>query len=169
LEATRSKALVQRVRDVPFLTMLAERSDAAAQKAGYVALLQAESLVREVLLLIATEAETPADGGRDEEIEALLSDIRLMPERRWSIDAMAKQACLSRSQLSRRTERVSGMSPMEYVIRTRLERACRLLIETRQSVSEIAVSLGYDDAHYFSRQFTGRFGMSPSRYRTTGM
>lgn len=61
-----------------------------------------------------------------------------------------------------------GVSPGEYRIRLRIDRACSLLKTTRWSLAEIAEKLGYSDAFAFSRQFRERMGMSPSEFRRSG-
>jgi AraC-like DNA-binding protein len=59
-----------------------------------------------------------------------------------------------------------GSTPMDYFIRLRLRRACRLLEETELSVKAIAYTLGYDDPFYFSRIFKSFNRIAPSEYRS---
>ena len=58
-----------------------------------------------------------------------------------------------------------GVSMGEYVKRLRLEEAAGLLCGTLISIGEIAAKVGYQDALYFSKQFSRHFGMSPREYR----
>lgn len=58
-----------------------------------------------------------------------------------------------------------GLFPIDYVIRHRMARASELLATSRCSVSDIAESVGYSDAHYFSRLFKKHVGCSPSEFR----
>ncbi|HEX3359001.1 MAG TPA: AraC family transcriptional regulator, partial [Tepidisphaeraceae bacterium] len=62
-------------------------------------------------------------------------------------------------------KRVVGSSPIDYLIRLRMEHARRLLAETSWSVKEVAVSLGYDDPLYFSRVFKSINQTAPSDFR----
>jgi iron complex transport system substrate-binding protein len=62
-------------------------------------------------------------------------------------------------------KRVVGSSPIDYLIKLRMERARRLLAETSWSVKEVAVSLGYDDPLYFSRVFKSINQTAPSDFR----
>ena len=62
-------------------------------------------------------------------------------------------------------KRYAGISPIDYLIACRLEQSKKLLESTECSVKEIGRSVGYEDALYFSRQFSRHFGLSPSRYR----
>ncbi|HEY3328381.1 MAG TPA: AraC family transcriptional regulator [Capsulimonadaceae bacterium] len=164
-----TEILVQAVRDVPFLAALAHRCEQASRSRRATANRECLSLVREVLLLIASERDANGSDAVDEEIADVVDAVRADPSHRWAIEEMAQRAFLSRSQFSRRFERAMGLSPMEFVIAVRLDVACRLLIETRLSVSVIALRLGYENGHYFSRQFHARCGKSPSAFRSAGM
>jgi AraC family transcriptional regulator of arabinose operon len=62
-------------------------------------------------------------------------------------------------------KRVVGSSPIDYLIKLRMEHARRLLEETSWSVKEVAVSLGYDDPLYFSRVFKSINQTAPSDFR----
>jgi len=62
-------------------------------------------------------------------------------------------------------KRVVGSSPIDYLIKLRMEHARRLLKETSWSVKEVAVSLGYDDPLYFSRVFKSINQTAPSDFR----
>jgi AraC-like DNA-binding protein len=58
-----------------------------------------------------------------------------------------------------------GKSIIDYLIDERIREAKSLIVETNLTVSEIAHSVGYDDANYFSRLFKKRTGYSPLRYK----
>lgn len=59
----------------------------------------------------------------------------------------------------------SGKSPIEYRNALRLSNAEAMLRHTDMQISEIAGVVGFDDPFYFSRIFTGHFGLSPKAYR----
>jgi len=81
----------------------------------------------------------------------------------YRIADAARDMQLSYESFRQRFRRCTGISAQEYQLRLRMERACELL-ETH-SVKETAARLGYDDAFVFSRQFSKRLGVPPSRYR----
>jgi AraC-like DNA-binding protein len=60
----------------------------------------------------------------------------------------------------------TGEPPMRYLIRKRLEAACDLLRLNQESTARIAERVGIPNAFYFSRLFRGRFGCTPTQYRT---
>jgi AraC-like DNA-binding protein len=61
-----------------------------------------------------------------------------------------------------------GVSPGDYRIRRRIDRARELLTSTTQSVKEIAYELGYPNPSVFSLQFKREVGRSPEHYRSRG-
>lgn len=78
---------------------------------------------------------------------------------------MADAAGLSVSRLSAVFRQLTGCSPMEYVQRTRVEEARRLLADVHLSIKEIAARTGFDDACHFSKVFRRIDGLSPLHHR----
>ena len=62
-------------------------------------------------------------------------------------------------------KRVSGYSPIQYLLRRRLGEAQTLLISTSIPISEIAGMVGFDTQNYFNAQFTKNVGIPPKKYR----
>ena len=61
---------------------------------------------------------------------------------------------------------IVGITPLEYVHRLRLEEAYKLLSTTAMNVSEVAEFVGFSDANYFSRLFSKKMGMPPSKVKS---
>lgn len=59
-----------------------------------------------------------------------------------------------------------GMSPKEFVTQLKLERAKELLVEGKNSLTEIAARLGYSDVYHLSKAFKKKTGMTPTQYKT---
>ena len=72
---------------------------------------------------------------------------------------------LSKSSLYRLFLNYFGISPMQYVIKFRMNKALRLLVEGNMSVKEISLNCGFSDDKYFSRMFKSTYGYSPSQFR----
>ncbi len=72
---------------------------------------------------------------------------------------------VSRSNLYRFFQNHFGLSPKQYLIKLRLNKALRLLVEDELSVKEIALSCGFLDDKYFSRIFKSKYGYPPSQLR----
>jgi AraC family transcriptional regulator of arabinose operon len=81
-----------------------------------------------------------------------------------SIDALAKIACLSPSQLNRIFKFEFGQTPYEYILYQKIETAKLLLSNTNISVKQIAYKLNFADEHYFSNIFKARTMVSPKAF-----
>lgn len=78
---------------------------------------------------------------------------------------MATMCGLSQSQFDRGFRRVFGTSARQYLLRVRVEAACRRLAETEDTIATIAAELGFYDHAHFTRCFRGIMGVSPAQYR----
>lgn len=78
---------------------------------------------------------------------------------------LAGAAGLSRSQFTRQFHRWFGAAPHEYLLRVRVNQACRLLAESELKTTDIAIQTGFFDHSHFSRTFRRFMGTCPSRYR----
>ncbi len=78
---------------------------------------------------------------------------------------LADASGLSVSRLNAVFRQITGCSPMEYVQRTRVEEARRLLADVQLSIKEIAARTGFDDAYHFSKVFRRIDGLSPLHHR----
>ena len=74
---------------------------------------------------------------------------------------------LALSTLRRRFQLATGTSIHEHRLLARIAKARTLLLETDLPLKAISESLGYQNVHYFSRQFTRFVGMPPGRFRVT--
>jgi AraC family transcriptional regulator of arabinose operon len=81
------------------------------------------------------------------------------------VQAIADYIGVNRSYLANCFKRILNMSPKEYIINYRMNQAGLLLKNTDLPISEIAVSVGYDDCFNFSKAFKKVFGTSPKAYR----
>jgi transcriptional regulator GlxA family with amidase domain len=58
-----------------------------------------------------------------------------------------------------------GRSPIEEIHRCRIDRICRLLLETNMSIREIALACGFEIDAHVARFFSRRMGITPLAYR----
>ncbi|MBO4801604.1 MAG: helix-turn-helix domain-containing protein [Bacteroidaceae bacterium] len=84
---------------------------------------------------------------------------------RLSIDELASEMCMSRSQFTRRINAATGTSASNYFNRLRMEKAQRLLKDTERPISTIAYECGFDDTSYFCNLFKKLFKVTPMQYR----
>ena len=93
--------------------------------------------------------------------------LRLMhsaPEQSWTVDALAREAALSRSTFFERFLRAVGVPPMEYLLAWRMALAKDLLSRSGVAIAEVAERVGYSSASTFSTAFSRHVGQPPGRY-----
>lgn len=83
-------------------------------------------------------------------------------DKKISIETVAKRMGLSHDRFGKVFRSALGISPKEYRITQRIEKACKLLMT--KSIKLTANELGYESVYYFSRQFKGCTGKSPGAY-----
>ena len=83
----------------------------------------------------------------------------------FSLVKLAALAELSEYHFSRLFKRATGLAPSQYFIRLRMAHARHLLLETRRSVIDIGLEVGYSSASHFSQVFRREVGVTPSEFR----
>lgn len=84
-----------------------------------------------------------------------------------SLEQLSGLISCNSQYLCRFFREIAGVSPIRYLITYRLERACSLLIHTRQPVTDIALECGFENISYFIRKFREEKGCTPREYRRT--
>ncbi|WP_379152214.1 AraC family transcriptional regulator [Paenibacillus sp. sgz5001063] len=100
----------------------------------------------------------------DRQIDQAIRWISLQFHQQISIDHMAATLGYHRAHLSKAFKQKTGLSPKQYLLKMRMDKAKSLLSGTL-TIDQVASSVGFNDALYFSRQFRKYCGMSPSEYR----
>jgi AraC family transcriptional regulator len=83
----------------------------------------------------------------------------------FNLDRLAAQAGLSKFYFNRLFKSAVGVSPSHHQINLRMDEARQLLRETKKSVMEIALDVGYANPSHFAQLFRRETGLSPSDYR----
>ena len=99
---------------------------------------------------------------------AVLDAMRMMeadPARPWTLTDLANALHLAPGYLVRLFKSVTGMPPMAYLSRHRVELAADQLLHTDLPISRIGESVGWPDQNYFARRFKSHYGLSASTYR----
>lgn len=116
-------------------------------------------------LMISTHLRPAADDGFD--LESIHAVMHEKLHGHLDLATLAEVAGMSRHGFCRRYKAETGNSPYQHFLHLKMERACYLLDISHQTVADIAESLGYEDAYYFSRLFRKVMGVSPSGYRAS--
>lgn len=82
-----------------------------------------------------------------------------------NIENLAEESHLGYSNFRRVFKKYTGVSPAQYHLNLRLQKARELLINTNMSVKQIAFEMGFQSNHYFTRIFTSKVGVSPTVFR----
>jgi len=102
-----------------------------------------------------------------QQFRAVIDYIQAHVAEKIDIKELARIGGLSDSQFRKRFRAHFRLSPQEFVLRTRLQAASKILITTDQPIITVALSCGFTDQSYFTKQFGRFFEQSPKRYRAT--
>ncbi|MEU4427251.1 AraC family transcriptional regulator [Actinoplanes sp. NPDC024001] len=99
---------------------------------------------------------------------AVTHAMRLMEAdlaRRWTLTELAGKLGISAGYLVRIFKATTGLPPVAYLSRHRVETAANLLLHTDEPITQIAQDVGWPDQNYFARRFRAHYGLSASTYR----
>lgn len=82
-----------------------------------------------------------------------------------TIEDLAQETGMSRSIFFKKVKNLTGLSPVEFLKDIRMKRAAGLIKCSDLTMSQIAFHVGFNDAHYFSKCFKQKFGITPTEYR----
>jgi AraC-like DNA-binding protein len=77
----------------------------------------------------------------------------------------AEEMCLSRSQLHRKLQAITGLSTGTFIRSFRLKHAAKLLIENHYSITQIAFEVGFNSPSHFTKAFRQEFNFLPSEFK----
>ena len=114
---------------------------------------------------VVERGSTRADYGGDATLAKVLSLIRKNLQNNLNIDDLARSVGISRRALYLRFEKHLGTSPLQEILRQRIEKAKSLLVGTTLPLAKIAELSGFGDPYNFSRAFRRETGISPREHR----
>jgi AraC-like DNA-binding protein len=116
------------------------------------------------LLAGGQPASQPALAVHERRVTELVRRIDESPADAYSLDALAQAADLSPFHFARIFQRLTGCSPHQYVLRTRLQHAAGRLAARSAKVLDIALDSGFGDVSNFNHAFKREFGVSPRAF-----
>lgn len=128
-------------------------------------LLIAAARLRLVLAELNRHRSHPALRSSEEGVQWSVDWMRAHIGQTCSLAGLARIAGLSVPHYSERFRRKTGFSPVDYFLRLKVQRACRLLDTTSLRIAEVAAAVGFGDPYYFSRLFKKMMRHSPRDYR----
>jgi AraC-like DNA-binding protein len=158
------------VPPVPELMVLGELAQATAEQRTDLGLDEAALLFAARFVEIVSGRKYPRRNERARDrrraVEAALW-IDANIEQTIDLDRVAKDAGLSAFHFLRLFGGVLGVTPHQYLVRSRLRRAARLLAEDTRSITDVAIDVGFNDLSNFVRTFRRAAGVSPRAFRRT--
>ena len=128
-------------------------------------------LMQSILALLSTEVHKQnhhAEGKGKDKISELISRVKMVPNLSITVSECAVFCNMSKPHFTRVFKQVTGMPPVQFMLRIRIDRAKELLDFTDKSIAEIAEASGFPDQNYFARTFKNLTGVSPTQYRRKG-
>lgn len=117
------------------------------------------------------ESEHLVTGARqhyqDEFLEKILAYIDENICKPMTIAEICQKFSLSRSSLQILFKENLNQSPKKYINELKMEKSRQMICEDKYTISEIALMMGFNSIHYFSRAFTQKYNISPSEYSKT--
>lgn len=83
----------------------------------------------------------------------------------FDVQLFSSELSMSRAQLYRKIDAVSGQSVHEFIRIVRLKKAAEMLVNSNMAVSEIVEKVGFNSFAYFTKSFKEYFGVTPSQYK----
>ena len=106
-----------------------------------------------------------AQAREEERVKQAMRYIQENFSQKLSLDSIAQAAMTNRSELCRCFRRVLDLTPGEFVLQYRLERALSMLEDPHLHIAEIAESCGFCSPSHFGSQFAKHLGCTPLQYR----
>ena len=126
----------------------------------------AAAALRHALSTVGQLSHTPRNvRSAHERVVASIEMLRRDWLRARTLAELAAAAHVSVAHYSALFRRQTGFAPIDFIIRQRVQHACRLLDTTELSVGEVAGRVGYEDPYYFTRCFRRVMGRAPRSYR----
>jgi AraC family transcriptional regulator len=123
------------------------------------------AIATQLLRLFGKVNAAPKGGITGRQLRVVMDYVDAHLERALSVGDLATSVDLSEAHFSRAFKQTTGLAPIKFIAERRLERAKRMLADTPDSLSEIALACGFSDQAHFSRSFAQAFGVSPSALR----
>ena len=121
--------------------------------------------LKEALANCASRLQPRRSAMEETYAQKIVSYIRAHYSEKLSLDSLARKFGFTSNYISTLVKSETGESFNPYVTSLRVKRAMELLAHTEIDVKEIALMVGYDDQHYFSRLIKQQTDMSPTQYR----
>lgn len=101
----------------------------------------------------------------EEYVKSSIDYIERNYSKNISVNEISNYIGVNRTYFSHIFKKLMCKAPIEYIVETRMDKACTLLKNPTLKIAEVSASVGYPDQFVFSKQFKKIMGISPSQYR----
>lgn len=126
-------------------------------------------LLCKLLIMIYRSYRKPKANSPDLYRQKLIYDsiefLKQNYSQKLNLDDISQHFFLSRCYFATLFKKITGKSVFDYIQHIRIEEACRLLLETDQKITDIALSVGYANYRFFNKTFKKLVGMTALEYR----
>ncbi len=105
------------------------------------------------------------DSRHENNVKKIISYMKKHYMHSFSIEDIAKDIGISRTECFRCFKRFTSKTPMEYILEFRLSIAANMLTSTDDTVLEICTKCGFSNASYFGKRFREQYNVTPVEYR----
>jgi len=148
---------------VPKLVEVARHREPEAR---YLERAYAVAALVELAALVRSPLEAPERPASELRVERFLDGLAEQCGAAWTLESMAEACGLGRTQFGAIAKRLRGESPLELLSGVRIDAARRLLAQTDDPITDIAMRLGFSSSQYFANTFRAATGFTPTAYRS---
>jgi len=155
------------VPPLPELVVLGELAQAAASGRAELGLDEVGVWLAARYVALATgraQRTGPSPVDRKRAVQAALR-IDARSHEQLDLETLARETGLSPFHFLRLFANVLGVTPHQYLVRSRLRHAAQLLADDARSITDVALAVGFNDLSNFVRTFHRAAGVSPGRFR----
>jgi AraC-like DNA-binding protein len=134
-------------------------------KPGYHQVISAVTLEMLALMHTATQHSRYSENPTRQLIQKAIFLLRESLDKAVHMEDLARELPMGYSKFRKQFKTVTGVSPHEYHLGLRIDKARELLRSTTLNVNEIAYHTGFESVYYFSRLFKKKTGLSPRHFR----
>ena len=115
---------------------------------------------------ISRDLHSPGEQGKDfAALSSAIDHVHRHYDQPLRLPALAEMAGMSVYQFDQRIRALFHLTAGQYLLKIRIDAACKRLAGTTEPLVQVALSCGYSDQSSFSRQFKQAVGISPMAYR----
>lgn len=102
---------------------------------------------------------------RTPRLKAAIQYINKNLTEKITIAKLAAESCMSQSAFFQSFRDAFGISPLEYVLKARIDQAKKLMADTKISITEVCYASGFNNLNHFTKVFKRIEGLTPGQYR----